>query len=116
MAMEVGIRQEVCNNLTAKWSSPENWWRFNIYLLPCHFYKILIVKCVGCRDVCLEVSRRRGMERTLVQISVIVANIQTKYIMNWHNKPKMSFRRQSFEGRSGEGFLTSGAHVRVSRS
>jgi len=24
MAMEVGIRQEVCNNLTAKWSSPEN--------------------------------------------------------------------------------------------
>jgi len=82
MAMEVGIRQEVCNNLTAKWSSPENWWRFNINLLPYRFYKILIVKRVGCRKICVEVLRKRRMERILVQISVIVANIQTNYVMD----------------------------------
>jgi len=35
VAMEVGTRQEVCNNLTAKWSGPENWWRSNMQLLPC---------------------------------------------------------------------------------
>jgi len=45
MAMEVGIRQEVCNNLTAKWSSPENWWRSNMHLLPCRFHLIAWKAC-----------------------------------------------------------------------
>jgi len=31
--MEVDNLYEVCNNIPAKWISPENWWRSNILTL-----------------------------------------------------------------------------------
>jgi len=30
VAMEVGIRSEVCNNFPAEWTSPENGWRCSV--------------------------------------------------------------------------------------
>jgi len=46
-----------------------------------------------------------------VQILVVVATILTSFSF-----PMGNHGFKSFEGRSGPGFLTSGAHVRVSRS
>lgn len=50
------------------------------------------VKRVGCRGSCFEGLRRRRLERLLVQISVIVANIQTNYIVALQGKPKCGGR------------------------
>ena len=37
VAMEVGNLSVVCNNKPAELISPENGWRFYVYLIPCHF-------------------------------------------------------------------------------
>lgn len=49
---------------------------------PVPFLLGIVVKRVGCRDTSVEALWKHGVELVLVQISVIVANIQTKYMMN----------------------------------
>ena len=74
VVMEVDIRQGVCYNSPAEWTSPENGWRSSgLPILGLQG----VVRCrVGGRGGCFEACWRQGVEQRLVQILVVVANIQ----------------------------------------
>lgn len=49
---------------------------------PIPFLLDIVEKRVGCRNASVEGLWKHRLEPVLVQISVIVANIQTNYMMN----------------------------------
>ena len=76
--MEVEIRQGVCNNSPAEWTSPENGWRLSVWPILFHCCYTMQQWVGGHGGFSMKLLAWAWVKQLLVQILVVVANIQMR--------------------------------------
>jgi len=105
---EVESRQEVCNNLPAEWTGPENWWRWN-FGLESRPRGVASPPRGGPGRGPRGVDERGGREEASGATRGAAASGADLGGSSKHSSEKL-------EGRSGERFRENGVRSRVNRS
>ena len=89
MVMEVEIRQGVCNNSPAEWTSPENGWHSSGLPIPDHCCNCAAAMNRRAWRLVMKLLVRTWVKLLLMQILVVVAKIQMRTLKTEVEKGSM---------------------------